>query len=446
MAAIPHAVAGERINGQSLAIRKWLSRGALALADQALISGSNFVLGILLARWLGTAEYGVYAVAFATFLLLSLVHHALVLEPMSVFGASRYGFERKWYLGLLLWAQLVFAPVSFVLLGGLALGIRITALNSPLAPALLGIAIAAPAILMFWFARRALYLEYSPQRSAGGAVVYCAVLFASLAALHRISKLSALSAFLLMAIAAWTAAMFLILQIRPRIRDVRFGPALKSIVREHWNYGRWALASSFFIWVPWNLYYSVVCSFSGLAAAGKLRALMNLALPMTQSYAALALLVLPRTASVAERKGWLGAKREAYKIAAAFTALSSAYWIAVSTFRMPLLNLLYSGNYSDVAQFVPWLAIASIASGTIFGPLCAFRAMRSPSTVCCVYMISSLLGGAVGIPATRAFGLRGTIWGITISSLSALALAAVWLVRSCNDAHDATHVRFAESA
>lgn len=102
MASTPHAVSALQSLSMRLASGKWLSRGLFAITDQALISGSNFALGILFARWLGAAEYGVYALAFAIFLLLSLVHHALLLEPMSVFGGSIYRSKLRRYLGLLL--------------------------------------------------------------------------------------------------------------------------------------------------------------------------------------------------------------------------------------------------------------------------------------------------------------------------------------------------------
>ena len=35
-----------------------------ALADQAVVSGTNFLTGILLARHLGMVEYGVYTLAW----------------------------------------------------------------------------------------------------------------------------------------------------------------------------------------------------------------------------------------------------------------------------------------------------------------------------------------------------------------------------------------------
>ena len=59
----------------------WLKKGSLAVADQALISGSNFLIGILLARWLPPEQYGAYALAFSAFLLVSLSYQSLLLEP-----------------------------------------------------------------------------------------------------------------------------------------------------------------------------------------------------------------------------------------------------------------------------------------------------------------------------------------------------------------------------
>lgn len=429
MGSIPYAVSRLQSRSLRLPSAKWFSRGLFAIADQALISGSNFALGILLARWLGAAEYGVYALAFATFLLLSLLHHALLLEPMSVFGGSIYRSELRRYLGLLLSVQLAASPVFFFLLAGTAFAFRITGIASQLTPALVGIAFAAPAVLILWFSRRALYLEYLSGRSLAGAVLYCGVLFTALALLHRVSGLSALSAFLVMGLAALAASIFLVARIRPQFRQLQFREEGIETAKEHWKYGRWALASSFFIWLPWNLYYTVVSGFSGLAAAGELRALLNLALPMTQTYAALALLMLPRAAGIAQAKGWSGVRREALHIAGIFTAIALLYWSVVIRYRVELLGFLYAGHYGEVARLIPWLAIASIAAGTVFGPLCAFRAIRSPSVVCWVYTVSGVVSVVVGIPATRFWGLRGTILGIVVANILALLIATLWLVR-----------------
>ena len=77
----------------------WLSKGVLAVLDQGLVSGSNFVIGVLLARSLGPEQYGSYALAFSIFLFLAAFHQNLVLSPLSVFGPSQYSQRTRDYLG-----------------------------------------------------------------------------------------------------------------------------------------------------------------------------------------------------------------------------------------------------------------------------------------------------------------------------------------------------------
>jgi hypothetical protein len=43
-------------------LRNWAPRGLPALLDQGLISGSNFALGVALARWGGPSSYRAYTV------------------------------------------------------------------------------------------------------------------------------------------------------------------------------------------------------------------------------------------------------------------------------------------------------------------------------------------------------------------------------------------------
>src|SRR5437762_1863039 len=45
----------------------WAGRLFLAVVDQGLISGANFAVGILLARWMMPAEDGAYALAVSVF-------------------------------------------------------------------------------------------------------------------------------------------------------------------------------------------------------------------------------------------------------------------------------------------------------------------------------------------------------------------------------------------
>src|SRR4051812_8746383 len=96
---------GSSAPGPQGAFRKWLpwlTKGGLAIADQGVFAASNFLLNILLARWLAPENYGAFALVFSTYLSLLLMHNALFTTPMLVFGQGKYREHFAAYLGVLL--------------------------------------------------------------------------------------------------------------------------------------------------------------------------------------------------------------------------------------------------------------------------------------------------------------------------------------------------------
>jgi O-antigen/teichoic acid export membrane protein len=398
--------------------RLWVSKGFFAIVDQGFISGSNFAMGILLARWLGAAQYGAYALAFAIFVLLSLVYQSLLLEPMSVFGPSLYRDRLRAYTGTLVWIHIVIASGTFAVMGIAAWAMGYFPRFCGLAPALMGASIAAPCVLLFWLARRAYYLKLASSQAAVGGVLYSALLFGTLAILHHLNMISAMMAFVVMAIAALAASIYLLLRFRPQLRW-RNKPSLQRVCRENWSYGRWALASAVFMWVPWNIFYTLVASFSGMADAGQLRALLNFALPMAQTFGAFSLLLLPHAACTLEEKGTNGVRTISGQITLLFLVGSLIYWVPVCVFRHELLQVLYAGQYGTVAAYIPWIGLASVLWGAAQGPAIALRAQKSPHAVFVMYLVSSIVALVVGVPATFYYGLPGAVSAMLLASASA---------------------------
>lgn len=420
-----------RLVSFGVGLRSWVLKGSLAIADQGLISGSNFVLSILLARYLKADQYGTYALAFSTFVLLSLIHQALVLEPLSVFGPSVYRNSLRHYLGLMMWLQLGMGAI-FVVVGGAVGGLGFF-LREPshLAMAFAGMALAAPCVLLLWFARRAFYLQLLPGQALIGAFVYSALLWVGILALARGKLLSPFSAFLVMGSCALLTSILLLMRLQPAVgvKDAAVWPALKEVCERHWRYGVWALVSGLFFWIPWNIFYPLVAHSSGLSEAGTLRALLNLALPITSAYSAFSMLFLSHTARLGHERGWESVKGQAWRIAGLYALGSGSYWLIVCLFRSQVIHFLYAGQYSQVVPLVPALAISSILSGAAMGPTIAIRAMRSPATVSLIYFGASIVALLVGVPACRAWGFRGAILAILLSSMMAF-LAGFRMLRT----------------
>ena len=96
----------------------WVGKGSLAILDQGLFAGSNFLLNVLLARWLDPADYGAFALAYSVFLLLGVFHTAILTEPMLVFGPGKYRERFHEYLGILLRGHCVLMLPGAAILNG----------------------------------------------------------------------------------------------------------------------------------------------------------------------------------------------------------------------------------------------------------------------------------------------------------------------------------------
>jgi O-antigen/teichoic acid export membrane protein len=404
----------------------WAAKGGLAIVDQGLITGSNFVLSILLARWMSREQYGAFALGFAVFLLLAALHQSLLLEPMAVFGGSVYRNHLRYYLGALLRMHLVFAFGIFLVLGISAEVARVSGQADGLPGSLAGAALAAPCILLLWLARRAFYLQLSPTLAAAGAFLYCVLVLGGLFLTRGHSLLSPFSAFVLMGVGGLSTGLLLLTRLRSRLQVSTCPPGLPEIWRRHWSYGRWALASAAAMWIPGSMYYPLLTTFSGVASAGELRALMNFAAPVWQTCIALSLILLPYAARVQSQEGSAGALTR--KITLFCVSGTVAYWVVVAVLRVHAFRLLYSGRYLEVVDLIPVVGLGSVIWSAFFGPATVLRAMESPALVFVALGASSVASLAVGVPATWALGIRGAVWSMALSQALAF-LVAVFLLR-----------------
>ena len=112
---------GDKLFDNYLRLKKWALKGGLAVLDQAVFSGANFLSSILLARWLSSINFGEFAIGLAILTFFMQVYTSFALEPMSVLGPSGYQDHLPSYLMGQVWLLiLILVPLS-ALLGVLVL-------------------------------------------------------------------------------------------------------------------------------------------------------------------------------------------------------------------------------------------------------------------------------------------------------------------------------------
>jgi O-antigen/teichoic acid export membrane protein len=415
---------------------KWVKKGSLAVIDQGLISGSNFLVAILLARWLVPEQYGAFALAFEGFVLFYVVYNALILEPMSVFGPSEYQNRLQEYWGVLLWIQLGIAIISVFLLGCCALVLHEFGSSNTLAQALLGAMVAIPCVQFFYVARGAMYVKLTPRPAVIASVLYSAVVLSGLMLVYVLKLISPFAAFLSMAVGGLLAGSALLIQFKPRLKLTSGFPKMGDVVRQHWVYGRWALAGSALITLSGSVYYPLLGKFRGLTETGALKAVLNFSSPIGQLFVAFTLLLLPFAARRYHDQGAAGVERLIWKFTWLYSGGAAVYWFCFLIFWPSIVRFLYAGKYIEVASLVPLVALSSIARIAASVQTTALRAIQLPSLVFVAFCGSSVVGLAVGIPTVWAFGLRGAVFATAFSNTATLVFASILVHRNSNQLTD----------
>lgn len=405
-------------------VRGWMAKASLAITDEALISGSNFALSIVLARWLNAEQYGAYALAFSLFLLLGGFHQAILLEPMSVFGPAEYVANRRQYLAALLWIHAGMGALILAVLGACSLLAARLHWSGGMAGALAGLALGAPFILLFWMARTAWYLELEPGRAARGALIYCGLTLGGLCGLYRARLLAPFTVFVLMGSAALVVSVFLLAHLRPSWKGA--APVLRDAWRRHWSYGRWALGTAVVTWAPSNVFYLGAGALLGVSQAGTLRALNNIVLPVHHCGSALGRLFQPHVSAAYGKDGAEGTRAPVRHLTLLFGGGAAVYGLLFSVFHGPVFRLLYGGKYMEYAWLVPWVTLGAVFQVAAYGPSIGLRAMQAPASVFAAFCGAAAVAVLGGIPAIRMFGLIGAIGASAAATLTALAITG-WL-------------------
>jgi O-antigen/teichoic acid export membrane protein len=405
----------------------WHKKAFWTLADQALFSGGNFLFNVLLARWLSSADYGAYSLAFAVFLMIAALHSAILVEPMMVFGAGKYYLRFSPYIRQLVQGHLLFiVPVSVLLLIiGLILGY---AYSPAVERAMSGLALGSTGILLFWLLRRVFYVIRSPGLSACVSGVYFLSLIGSLCCLKAANALSERTAFLDMGVASLIASALTFVMLPKLLKQRGDDPKWSETAADHWEYGRWALCTAGIQWFPSQIYFALLPKWMGLEAAGALRALLNLAMPVLHSIAALSMLLLP-TLVRQRRIGSVKFTQTIFAYLALFLAGTAIYALAIWTSKARLIELVYAGRYSAYTG-LPLTLVAllpfSSSVGAVLGN--ALRALEQPDLLFWCYVASAISAVTIGIPLAASRGVVGALMGLQLSSLVTV-LMMFWLYR-----------------
>lgn len=400
---------------------KWVApRTLYSLADQAATSLANFAISLLLARYLTVSEYAAFTLSYSAFLLVGMVQAALVTEPMLVHANGMFRDRAGSYLRLVIEKNWV---VSLILAAPLAIAAGIcAALASDVAAPLLAIACAAPMVLYHWTARRACYAALRPLTAARINIVYLVAVPSAALLLNRFGLLTAVVAVLVMGLGSALAGWLMLRALRVP-RDTAKAVDAGEVRAAHWRFGRWLLGSTGLRWAQGNAVIMLAPAFLGLGAAGELRVLGLVLMPVLQGVAAIGPLLSP----ILTRAREAGFVRTLWLALCSLAAITGAYYALLLVLGEDMLSLAFGDRYLHLAPLLAVYGLAPVFSalGSVLGA--ALQALLRTDAV----FWASLVGACTAMVGTLSLvpplGLTGAIISDVASTAALTLVLAVGL-------------------
>ena len=394
-----------------------------ALADQAVVSGSNFVTGILLARFLGPETFGLFVMLNLVMLYVNSFQGALIFTPMISAAPQLTPEKRKPYLRGVFGVQLVLS----VGLAALALVLGKAAIEFDLAERLTdGMILAlASALLAFQLQdlQRRYYFVQENSRAAfaidvlsyGGQVTLIALLGLR-------ETLAVDTAFWVIAGSASTsfAAGCLHSGLRPALDEAR------AVLRDGWRTGRDYLVAWQFQWIGTQGVVMIGGAMLGTQAAGAVRAAQNIVGPFNILFQAMDNVIPVMAARRYTERGLPQLVAFIWRIGLLGTAVLLPVLLALAVFAEPIVRVLYGAHYADAAGLVVLQAIYVFLQFHLRQVLFFLRTLTATGVIIRAGMVMAGCAIAVAMFSIEAWHEPGVMYAFLSGTLAALlyALAA----------------------
>ena len=418
-------------------LRYFMGREIWALTDQSVISATNFLTSVMLLRFMGLREFGVFALAWMAVLFVNSLQSALIVAPMMSIGPKQEEKDRPSYFGAVVFQEMVLVSCCFVLVFIILKVADNIFPHSGLQQLALPLAVSAFAYQAQDFLRRYFFVTRQSRRALADDALSYLTQLPVLFFLHRAGHLNSTTALWVM---AGTSILGLVVGwfwVEPIAFD---GEQFKAITQRHWKFSRWLGASALLQWTSGNLFVIAAPIYYGAAAAGVLKASQNLMGVTHVWFQGLDNVVPVETARWLRDGGVHSMLAYTRSILVKWGGLTLIFAIVMASAPGFWLRLIYG---HDMVQYGYILRLFALLYVLIFvgGPLRAgLQALEFTAPIFWSYLAMTTCAVAFAVPMAKWLGLTGVMLGLLGMQILFQSIVGVALIaRSHRVAREADH-------
>jgi len=391
----------------------------LAVTDQAMISGCNFVSVLYLARVLSPSDFGTFSLALLCTLCMSNLHRATITQPMNVLGSGEHALEVAARLLALLRLHAVVIPLAVTALLLLAVHFFPDAKVAAAAAGYIACTFFQETIRRYWYTlqrfRRAVFTDLL---AYGGRIILLPIA-------GSLWSLTSSDVFLIMTLPILSAILVDVRRLPPR--NPSHCMTVGQVVRQHWPLSRWLVLTVLAVWGGSQAYPFLLSPLGPAAVATFMacRNLLNATTVVMQSIDN----YLPVRAAALLRSGGKGALTQHLVRTLVVTAAGgAAFSVMMVTAALPLLHLIYGGVYDDAAPILRILPLGTLAAlmATVLGAYSL--AMEDARASFFSNVGASAMSFTVGLWMVAEDGIRGAAVAAVLTATAALVLQTTFVV------------------
>jgi O-antigen/teichoic acid export membrane protein len=394
-------------------------KGYIGITDQAVVSGGNFLTGVLLGRFVAPEEFGMFVVIWTTLMIVMSFQNALVCTPMSVIGAQKPEPEGSVYRGSMLIVQAVIgggASLLIVFTGLILHGFSLVpATQGPLFPLMAATSFCCFFLLGQEFFRRLLIIKLSLGETLLNDLITNTVRIGGLLYFYYMGTLDTV---LCMVVIAVSSSIGSLLGYLRSYRSITiFTPAIRRNFLESFSFGKWVMAEMlpYMLSVQGYIYLTaLIIGSRQTAALGASQNILNAANILILSFSN----ILTPVASMRYAEGGGNALFKLMVKAGILSAVPIlGFYLFAMLFAQKILVLVYKQNY---AGFGALLVICSLYY--VFSYFNRFLqimlyAMRKPDIGFYAKTVSLIVMVVCAYPLIRYYGVYGAAVGTVISQV-----------------------------
>jgi O-antigen/teichoic acid export membrane protein len=388
---------------------QFLGREAWALADQGIVSGTSFLTNVILARFMGLREFGIFVLAWMSVLFVNSLQTALIVAPMMSIGPKQEEKDRPSYFGAVVAQELALVSCCFILV---LVGLKTFSgffHHANLQNLALPLAVAAFAYQMQDFVRRYFFATRQSRFALADDALSYLTQLPILFLLHLYGHLNSATALWAM---SGTSIVGLVVGWFWVERIEFHWSWIKAISIRHWRVSRWIAGSTVLTWTSSNLFLLSAPMYYGAAAAGVLKASQNIMGPANIWFLGLENVVPAETARRLHSGGIHSMLAYTRSILVKWGGLTILFAASMSLVPGFWLKLTYGPEMAQYGYVLRLYALVYVIS-FVGGPLRAgLQALEFTVPIFWSYLVMTALAFTFAVPMAKWLGLSGSLVGL----------------------------------